>query len=168
MRAAKPLHPSKLYSSLRECTDTRSRAVAVLEFLVSSTGARGGYVVLSRNGELVVAASSGPKDLSPQLMERARALWASDQASHNEVDNTRTMDARQRSSTLLESQQWQDTDGQRYDPRVLGIYRGSVWRPVGISVLAVDGDAPRRIRQPHIDAICNALLDSGDVANSSE
>jgi len=167
MPAAKPLHPSKLYSMLRDCTDSRARATAVLDFLVSSTGARAGYVLLARQGELVVAASSNQSELPAQLMERARALWQRDQAAHNESDNTRTLDARQLGSTMLETQAWQGSDGEHYDPRVLGIYRGSRWIPIGISVLAAHGGGTHRIRQPHLDAICNALLDAGDVSDSS-
>lgn len=167
MPAPKPLHPSKLYTKLRECTDARSRAAAVLEFLVTSTGALGGYVLLARQGELVVAAASSAKELPAPLMTRARELWGKDQATHSEADNTRTVDSRQLGSTLLESQRWQGPDGEQYEPRVLGIYRGSRWVPVGISVLQIDADDPRRIRQPHVDAICNALLDAGDIANMS-
>ncbi|HTU59288.1 MAG TPA: hypothetical protein VMF89_12655, partial [Polyangiales bacterium] len=92
MPASKPLHPSKLYKLLRECTDTRARATAVLDFLLNSTGAASGYVLFARQGELVVAASSGQSELPAQLMDRARALWKSDQASHNEADRTRTVD----------------------------------------------------------------------------
>lgn len=167
MPAPRPLHPSKFYKMLRESPDSKARADAVLEFLVNSTGARAGYLLLARQGELVVAASSNRQELPPQLMERARALWLSDQASHSESDTTRTMDTRQLGSSLLESQTWQAPDGEQYDPRVLGMYRGSRWIPVGISVLAADANGSRRIRQQHIDSICNALLDAGDIVNTT-
>jgi hypothetical protein len=165
MPAPKPLQPSKLYTMLRECTDARARAAAVLDFLVRSTGAPAGHLLIARQGELVVAASSIHHELPAQLVERARALWQSDQASHNEADNTRTVDARQLGSGLLETEQWQAPNGVHYDPRVLGIYRGSRWNPVAISVLAADASGSRRIRQPHVDAICNALIDAGDISN---
>lgn len=164
MPASKPLHPSKLYKLLRECPDTRARATALLDFLVSSTGARTGYVLFARHGELVVAASSNQNELPGPLMERARALWQSDQASHDEADKTRTVDARQLGSTLVESPTWQTPDGQQHEPRVLGCYRSERWIPIGISVLASDGPGSRRIRQPHVDAICNALIDAGETS----
>lgn len=167
MAAPKPLHPNKLYSMLRECTDARARAEAVLDYLVNHSGARAGYVLLARGGELVVVASSDSKALPSQLMERARALWLSDLASHTEQDKTRTVDARQLASALIETQPWQDGDGEHYEPRVLGMYRGTRWIPVGISVLAADPLESRRIRQPQIDAICKALLDAGDVAENA-
>lgn len=163
MRAQKPLHPSKLYAMLRECADARARAAAVLDFLVTNSAARAGYFLLERQGELVLGASSTGQELPAPLMERARVLWASDQASHNEADNTRTVDSRQHGATLLESPQWQAADGEKYDPRVLGTYRDSRWVPVAISVLSADAEGARRIRQPHIDAICNAWIDAGDV-----
>jgi hypothetical protein len=161
------LKPTQLQKKLIACAGPKERAAEVLSFLVSSAGARAGYVLLSRNGELVLAASSDQRELPAQLMERARALWASDQASHSEADNTRTLDARQLGSTQLESQDWQAPDGERYLPRVLGIYRNSRWVPVGIAVLAADENGPRRIRHAYVDAICNALLESGDVVDSA-
>jgi hypothetical protein len=163
MPAQKPLHPSKLYSMLRACPDARARASAVLDFLVTNTSARVGYVLLAHNGELVLGASSDQKELPASLMERARALWASDQASHSEADRTRTVDSRQLGASLVESQDWETADGERYVPRVLGVYRDSRWIPVGISVLCADAEGTRRVRHPHIEAICNALVDSGDI-----
>lgn len=112
----------------------------------------------------MLGASSTQQELPAPLMERARALWASDQASHNEADNTRTVDARQHAAALVESPQWQAANGELYEPRVLGTYRDSRWIPVGISVLAADAEGARRIRHPHVDAICNALVDAGDIA----
>lgn len=163
MPAQRPLHPSKLYSMLRACPDARARAAAVLDFLVTNTAAREGYVLLAHNGELVRAASSNHKELPEQLMERARALWASDQASHSEADRTRTVDSRQLGSALVESPLWETREGERFEPRVMGVYRDSRWVPVGISVLAADAEGARRVRHPHIEALCNALIDSGDI-----
>lgn len=166
MQAQKPLNPSKLYSMLRACPDARARAAAALDFLLNTTAARAGYLLLAHSGELVLTASSEQKEMPAPLMERTRTLWASDQASHSEADNTRTVDARQLGAALVESTHWEGSGGERYEPRMLGVYRDSRWVPVGISVLAVEAGAAR-VRHPHIEAICNALLDSGDIGTRS-
>jgi hypothetical protein len=159
----KPMNPGKLQALLRDAADARVRASSVLSFLIDTTSARAGYLLLARNGELVVAASSNQQEPPEPLMERARALWASDQASHGEGENTRTVDARQLGATLVDPAQWQAQDGERYAARVLGIYRGSRWTPVGVCLLAAEAKHTSQIRHAYVDAICNALLDVGDV-----
>lgn len=165
-RSQKPMHPRKLYTKLRDCADAQARASAVLDFMVESTGAREGFVLLARQGELVVAANSNAQEPCAQLIERAHKLWASESDAQSENDMTRTMDARQLGSALVESMQWQAANGQSHEPRVLGFYKGSEWCPLGIAVLASSPAGLRPIRHAHIEAVCNALLDAGDVAGA--
>lgn len=165
MQAQKMMQPRKLYAQLRACADARARASAVLEFMQGATGGTEGYVLIASRGELVVAASSKSQELPPALMERVRTLWASETDAHSENDMTHTVDSRLLGAALVESLQWRAGD-QTYEPRVLGIYRGSRWHPVGVVVLAVATEGLRSIRHAYIDAICNALIDSGDLAGA--
>jgi hypothetical protein len=165
---ANHVHPRKLYSMLCACADARARAVAALEFLCSSMGADSGFLLLARSGDLSVASSSGERAIASELMERAGQLWAKESDVQPEGDNTRTVDIRQLvepPAASAEQPVWTLSNGERFEPRLLSVYRDNVWVPVGLALLENrKGQALRPIRGAHVEALCNAFIDSADVS----
>jgi hypothetical protein len=165
---ASHVHPRKLYSMLLACADARARAAAALDFLCSSMDADSGFLMLARNGELVVACSSGERAIAPELMERATQLWAKESDAQPEGDKTRTIDIRalvEPPSASAERLLWTLSNGERFEPRLLSVYRDSVWVPVGVALLEARTEQHLRpIRGAHVEALCNAFLDSADVS----
>jgi hypothetical protein len=164
---ASHVHPRKLYSMMLACADARARAVAALDFLCSSMDAESGFLMLARSGELVVACSSGERAIAPELMERATQLWAKEADAQPEGDNTRTIDIRalvEPAGASAEQPVWALSTGERFEPRLLSIYRDGVWVPVGLALLKARTEQRLRpIRGAHVEALCNAFLDSADV-----
>jgi hypothetical protein len=67
-------------------------------------------------------------------------------------------------ANVTESPTWKLANGDCFEPRLLALYRESRWIPVGIAALKVTpGQSLSPIRRAHIDSLCNAFLDSGDV-----
>jgi hypothetical protein len=165
---ANHVHPRKLYSMLRDCADARARAVAALDFLCSSMGAESGFLLLARGGELSVASSSRDRAIAPDLMERALQLWAKESDAQPEGDDTRTVDIRQLvepPAASAEQPVWTLSNGERYETRLLSVYRDSIWVPVGLALLEHRSAQPLRpIRGAHVEALCSAFLDCADVS----
>jgi hypothetical protein len=165
MTQASHMHPRKLYTSLCECADARERAASGLAFMRGACGAEEGFLLLWRGGELVLAASSSGRELPNAIMDKAREQWDWESDTQRECDATLTIDA----SKLIaapETPRWEGVQGERYEPRFLGIYRDSTWMPVGMAVLRIAQAGPLHpIRRAYIDAICNAFLDSDDVSS---
>ena len=160
------MHPRKLYTSLCECADARERATSGLAFMREACGAEEGFLLLWRGGELVLAASSTGHDAPSAIMARAREQWDWESDTQRDCDATLTIDASKLVS-VPETPRWEGAHGERYEPRFLGIYRDSAWVPVGMAVLRISQSGPLQpIRRAYIDAICNAMLDSGDVSAS--
>jgi hypothetical protein len=164
---ANHVHPRKLYSMLCACADAPARAKAALDFLCSSMGAESGFLMLVRGGELSVACSSGGRALAPELMEPVMQLWAKESDAQPEGDNTRTVDIRAlvEPAASAEPSAWALSTGERFEPRLLSVYRDSVWVPVGVALLKARAEQRLRpIRGAHVEALCNAFLDSADVS----
>lgn len=160
------MHPRKLYTSLSECADARERATSALAFMRDACGADEGYLLLWRGGELVQAASSNGRDVPTAIMERAREQWTWESDTQRECDATLTIDA-SKLVAVPETPRWEGAQGERYEPRFLGMYRDSTWVPVGMAILRIAQTGPLQpIRRAYIDAICNAFLDSTDVSAS--
>jgi hypothetical protein len=100
-------------------------------------------------------------------MERATQLWAKEADAQPEGDNTRTIDIRalvEPAGASAEQPVWALSTGERFEPRLLSIYRDGVWVPVGLALLKARTEQRLRpIRGAHVEALCNAFLDSADV-----
>ena len=158
------LHPRKLYDMLRACTSADARARAALEFLRGSTGAELGFLLQERGARLALTASTRDQAPPPGLVEEAERAW--NELRGAQVDDTKTRDIGEIQATgdQLPSSAWQSANGDSYERRVLGTHR-TQWVAVGLVVLKVGaGRALQPIRHAHVVAICEALLDSGDMS----
>jgi hypothetical protein len=156
------LHPRKLYTMLSACSSRADRARTAFEFLRGSTAADGGFLFLSSGSELVLAASSEPEPPSA-LLEHVKQAWQRRRAP--QTDDSRTLDASELEKLLAdENPNWSDEDGNAFERRLLSTYRAERWVPVGIAMLrAARTRSLMPVRHTHVEAICNALLDAGDI-----
>jgi len=160
--------PRKLYTQLRECTSTLSRAQAALEFIRTCTTSEGGFLFLPRSSELTLIASSNGAQPSPELLLEAKRTW--DRELDRQPDDNKTLELSSIEAlrAAQENAVWRNQDDETYERRLLSIYRATGWTPVGLVMLRTrDGKSLQPIRQVHIEAVCNALLDSGDVQERS-
>jgi len=161
------IHPRKLYSRLREAPSAAERAKSVLGFLCSATGAAGGYLFLLRDETLALACSTLDGGDSPELRAEVMRAWNQDLDRLPENNQTMTMDG---GSIDLSRQvstyaPWRNAQNDVFERRLLCVYRYARWTPVGIAMLKSEGGhelAP--VRPSHIEALCGALLDAGDVS----
>lgn len=151
------------------CGDARARAAAALDFLCGNTQATAGFLLLARAGALGVAASSTQQAVPAGLVERAMSFWLRESEVESIESQTRTLELSQlRDANLTESVTLKLPNGESFEPHLLGIYRESRWVPVGVALLKVTpGQTLLPLRRAHIDALCNAFLDSADVAVGS-
>jgi hypothetical protein len=157
-------HPRKLYTQLRECATAQARAQAALEFVRGCTSSDGGFLFLSRAGDLTLAASTQSAQPAADLVEEARRTW--DRELDRQPDDNKTLEL----STIealraaQESPLWRNANKEIFERRLLSVYRSATWVPVGLVMLRTrENKALVPIRQVHIEALCSALLDSGDV-----
>ena len=156
-------HPRKLYVALRACPTAEARARAVLAFLSECTGAEGGFLFLSRASGLALAARAGAAEPAADLV--AHAARAFEQQLHMPPDEKKTREIGEIRALLVaeETPLWK-SGGESFERRVLSTHRGERWTPIGIAVLKVaEGKSLRPVRHVHVEAICRALLDAGDV-----
>jgi hypothetical protein len=161
-------HPRKLYTQLRECASAEMRAQAALEFVRGCTSSDGGYLFLSRAGDLQLAANTQAVQPPAELVEEARRTW--DRELDRQPDDNKTLEL----STIealraaQESPLWRSSSKEVFERRLLSVYRSQAWVPVGLVMLLTrENKALVPIRQVHIEALCSALLDSGDVQERS-
>ena len=156
------LHPRKLYSMLSACSSRADRARTAFEFLRGSTAADGGFLFLTNGKELVLAASSEPEPPAA-LLDHVRQAWQ--KRRDPQTDDSRTLDASELNKLMAdENPNWSDAEGNAFERRLLSTYRGERWVPVGIAMLrAARTRSLMPVRHTHVEAICNALLDAGDV-----
>jgi hypothetical protein len=163
------IHPRKLYASLRESADPAARASAALEFLRDCAAADSGFLFLVHAKELVLAASTGKSAPPAGLVEQAAKTWVKELDMQPEGGQTRTIDVSQLVAAAVadESPAWKFAPGESFVPRLLSVYRDSRWSPVGLSVLKPRlGQPLLPVRAVHVEAICNAFIDAGDVSSS--
>src|SRR5260221_2668945 len=149
------LHPRKLYAMLRACPSADARAEAALEFVRECAGSEVGVLLLSRGGELAVAASTADSTLPPGLLEATRT-WNREQATQANDDRTKTVDesARQALRSLSERPSWKGPTGEVFERCMLSIHRGTRWVRLGMVVLKVaEGRALSQIRHFHVEAL---------------
>lgn len=163
-----PLHPRKLYALLRECTSAEKRALAALEFVRSCTSSDRGFLFLQRAGELQLAASTDGEQPQPDLIVEARRTW--DRELDRQPDDNKTLELSSIEAlrAAQESPLWRTSNSEVFERRLLSVYRSQTWVPVGLVMLRTsENKALVPIRQVHIEALCGALLDSGDVQERS-
>ena len=161
-------HPRKLYSTLREASSTQARAQEALDFLRTCTSSDSGFLFVWRGNDLALAASTGGAVPPADVIAEAKRTW--DRELDRQPDDNKTLEL-STIETLRKTQEsplWKSADGELFERRLLSIYRNTGWTPVGLVMLrAKEGRALVPIRQVHIEALCNALLDSGDVQDRS-
>jgi hypothetical protein len=158
------LHPRKLYDMLAACTSLDARARAALAFLRGCTGSVGGFLFLAEGEGLVLKAQTTPEPPSPELSSEAERVWRRELEAERDDGQTRTVDlrARKKSDPAAEGLLWSDTKGVAYERRMLATYRGPRFVPVGI-VLLQAAPAVVALRHAHVEAICNAFIDAGEI-----
>ena len=156
------LHPQKLYSMLRACASAESRARAALEFVRGNTGSELGFLFLSRGEGLTLAAATR-ESRPPAGMDRT-AFETFQRRLTLPPDDTRTLDVSEIRASAKD-EHWTSETGETYEHRMLATYRDGEFRGIGIAMLKRNADhelAP--VRHMHVEALCAALIDSGDVA----
>jgi len=161
-------HPRRLYAMIRACTTPATRAQAVLESLRACTGAGSGFLFLAKGNELLLMARTADKTPPSGLQEEATRAW-SQQPKTLSSDSTiaDTLTKLQIPRVNDEMALWTSGTGQAFGQRLLSIYRGSRWLAVGIAMLEPPQGKPLvSMHRVHVEALCNALIDAGDVADA--
>jgi hypothetical protein len=157
-------HPRKLYTQLRECDSAQARAQAALEFVRGCTSSDGGFLFLSQAGDLQLVASSQGEPSADDLLAEARRTWERELDRQPDENKTLELSAIETLRATQESPFWRSSNAEVYERRLLSVYRSATWVPVGLVMLRTrENKALVPIRQVHIEALCSALLDSGDV-----
>jgi hypothetical protein len=159
------LHPRKLYEMLRACPSAETRAAAALSFVRGCTGAKSGFLLVAREGELVIAARVYEGEVPRGLVEDATRTWSVGPSVQTNVSETLDASALAALDRMKDTPTWVSPSGEAFERRLLAAHRGSRWARAGLLLLkAAPGDTLLPIRHAHIEALCNALIDSGDVA----
>lgn len=160
------VHPRKLYSRLREALTGEARAQSVLGFLCSATGAVGGHLFLLRGSTLAHACSTLEGADTRELIAEVTRAWNHDLDHLPEDHDTKTIDATADLSRAAPAHvPWRNAQNDVFEHRLLCVYRHARWTPVGIAMLKAEGGRQlATVRQAHIEALCSALLDAGDVS----
>jgi hypothetical protein len=164
------LHPRKLHAMICACPTPEARARATLEFLRGSTQSEEGFLFLMRRGELVLAASSQPEPPAGLAEEAARAFQLQLVNSMEDQD-TRTVELSelQAHNLLPENPVWTSASGDAYALRMLSTFYQERWVSAGLVMLkAKDPRTLVAIRHVHLQALCSALIESGDISESGE
>jgi hypothetical protein len=122
------------------------------------------YLFLQRAGELILAASTQGEPAPADLIEEAKRTW--DRELDRQPDDNKTVEFSSLDALLAAQERplWRAANDDVFERRLLSLYRGATWLPVGLVMLRTrENQALVPIRQVHIEAVCNALLDSGDV-----
>jgi hypothetical protein len=164
--ASAHIHPRKLYELLRACPSAETRAKAAFQFLAGASGSGHACLFLAGGADLVLVESSPGSAQVPGLAQEAiRALHA-EQDMKVEDDRTKTVDIRMLEAipeTPL-STIWHSHSGVAFDRSALSFYRDGRWATVGVFMFKpAELAAAKSIRRAHIEALCNAFVDSGDV-----
>jgi hypothetical protein len=149
---------------LRECASPQARAQAALEFVRSCTSSDVGYLFLARAGDLILVASTQGEPPPADLIEEARRTW--DRELDRQPEDNKTVEFSSLDALVAAQERplWHASNQDVFERRLLSLYRGVTWVPVGLVMLRTrENQALVPIRQVHIEAVCNALLDSGDV-----
>lgn len=159
-----PIHPRKLYAKLLACASVDERAKTALDFLCGCTGAARGYLFLVHDQGLREAANSGQGPATPDLLLEAERALSRELDTEPDANRTRTIDtpAPARPEAPLADQLWTSVQGAAYIRHVLGTYRDSQWRLIGIAMLEA-GQKLATLRHAYVEVICNAFITARDV-----
>jgi hypothetical protein len=104
---------------------------------------------------------------SPELFAEVTRAWKQDLDQLPENNQTMTMDADSSdvSRHMATYAPWRDTRNEAFERRLLCVYRYARWTPVGMAMLKCEGGRQlAAVRHAHVEALCGALLDEGDVS----
>jgi hypothetical protein len=166
---ARLLPPRKLYEMLRACRSADARVRAALEFLRGSAGSESGFLFQSRDGGLVLAASTRDRPAPPGMLEAVEQVWTvlRDAALNEGKTAQLSVAEAEAAARSTPSSTWTSLAGESFQRRQLGTHRSHRWIGVGLVMLKQDpGQEPSPIRHTHIAAICDALMDAGDVTGA--
>lgn len=162
----KVIHPRKLHAMLVACPTPETRAAAALEFMRGCTVAEGGFLFLRRSDEqLALVASCRERDPSPGLIDEVTRVWQLKQRAPGTDQTTIAVSGSVHRLRMPEEKSvWTSPAGEVFEHRLLAVDRGGRWLPVGLAMLMVphNGDL-LPMRHVHVAAVCDALLDAGDV-----
>jgi hypothetical protein len=161
------LHPRKLYAAIRACSSAQDRARTALLFACNGAGAASGLLFLAQKDGLKRAAGAD-SDATPELIEHVNEAWARRREPQGE--NSATIDTSELAAmTLAEDPHWTSPRGESFERRLLSVHRASRWVAVGIVMLrAVPARSLLAMRRAHVEALCNALIDAGDIYGAAE
>jgi hypothetical protein len=149
---------------LRACPSPDARARIALGFLRNAAGSQIGVLFQPKNGQLVVTASTGNHPPPPGMLEDAQRAF--DDLRNNALDDMQATGIRVSSTTIARPPEplWHDPGGAIFERRGLGMHRAHQWTLVGLVMLKRDASDPLQpIRHTYVTAICEAMLDAGDV-----
>lgn len=168
MSAQNPhVDPRRLYTTLRDQASATDRAKSVLEFLAAASGAEGGHLFLARDGGLQFSSSSLEPNPPADLVAEATRAWNHELDRPTDDNATRTLEIDKIDAlrNAEPSTTWTSPLGETFERRLLSNYRSGEFTPVGLVMLRVpQGKRLSAIRRAQLEAICNALIDCGDVA----
>jgi hypothetical protein len=153
---------------LTACPSRETRATAALEFLRACTVAPGGFLFLThRDDRLELAASSRERNPSPGLLDEVARVWKQkERAPGSDQTTIGVSGSLHRLRPTDEKSVWTSPAGEAFEHRLLSVDRAGQWIPVGIAMLALpENGTLLPMRHVHVAALCEALLDAGDVAN---
>jgi hypothetical protein len=161
------IHPRKLYEMLRACPSHETRLRAAFQFLRGRTESNQSYLFMMNAAELTLVASSPSDAQVPGLAEEAKRAWSGEQDGATDDDRTKTVDIRTMEALQrpAASALWLSPSGSTFDRAFLSLYRDGAWVSVGLFMFKPSElAAPKPIRRAHVEALCNAFIDAGDVA----
>jgi hypothetical protein len=158
------LPPRNLYQMLRACTSPDARARVALEFLRNGTGSQNGLLFQAKNGRLVVTASTGNHPPPPGMLEDAQRAY--DELRSTALDDAQATGTKVSISMAMKAPEplWHAPGGVIFERRALGTHRAHQWTLVGVVMLRRNAsEALQPIRHTHVAAICEAMVDAGDL-----
>jgi hypothetical protein len=164
-QTVKVLHPRKLYSMLVACPTSETRAATALEFLRGCTVASGGFLFLARAEQTELAAACQKRDVPAGMADEVARIWRQKKRAPGADQTTIGVSGSLHRLRPEETKAaWVSPSGEAFEHRMLSVDRAGRWVPVGLAMLAVpQGGNLLPLRHVHVTALCEALLDAGDV-----
>lgn len=163
------LSPRQLYQLLRACASPAARARVALEFLRGGAGSKAGFLFQPKDGGLVLTMSTTNQSPPPGMLEDAQR--ACDELRNTALDDAEATGTRISRTAFMNIPDplWRAPGGTVFERRQLGTHRDQRWTLVGLVMLLRDADEELQpIRHTHIAAICDAMLDAGDLQNAAK
>jgi hypothetical protein len=135
-----------------------------LGFLRNGAGSQNGFLFQPNDGQLVLTASTNNHPAPPGMLEDAQRAFA--ELSNSALDDMQATGVRISSSTAMSAPEplWHAPDGVIFERRGLGMHRSHQWTLIGLVMLRRDAGEPLQpIRHTYVSAICEAMIDAGDL-----